>query len=185
MSADELRTSNDILPMESMLSAMAPAASHIDRDRLMFLAGQATLDRGSWTRTARGLSPTVAAASLLLSAALGFTLWRNTQAVPPGEIAGQRQNEPPVSPPGSGTRHVTEAPPARLFPGAAKRPKGYFKLRNEMLARGVDSNLPAMLNDGSGSATHSRPAGDIAHETVKTNRELLQEFLRNSPYDET
>ena len=71
----EKRMSDELAAVEAMLGSLTPAASSVDRDRLMFLAGRASAEGRSLPHRRRvytWLWPCATAASLLVAVALGL-----------------------------------------------------------------------------------------------------------------
>jgi len=116
--------------LERALGRLTPADPGLDRDRLMFRAGQAAGRRGRrpWQAGTFGL-----AAALVLAVTL--STWR----------AG----EPPAMPPMPGgpvivhqTPSADEIPSPAAVPGVA-----YLRLRDAVLGQGLDA-LPAVASGG-------------------------------------
>jgi hypothetical protein len=119
--SDELNAA-EVNALETALRALKPQAS-VDRDALMFRAGQESMRRGRWTW------PTVAAASWLLAGALGTFV-----AVRPA------------------TEHVVYVPVEKMSPAAPAAPaapvtttlapSAYIKVRLQVLHEGAESLPP-------------------------------------------
>jgi hypothetical protein len=137
--------------LEAALAALRPAASGIDRNRLMFRAGQASMRRRG--RLWQGLS-----AGLAICLGLSLAL----RQVPP------HAQEVAVSPPLNAPMQVAMQLPTS--PGDSDRatpPTGeYLHLRDTVLAKGLDA-LP--------TATYAGPA-----EPALTVRSILDEAARPS-----
>lgn len=176
----------ELAALERQLRAMAPKALRVDRDHLMFAAGQAAATAGArrdgramYDRAGRPLritgrfwpaaTFTMTAATLLLATML---VWQRegNQFAAKGE----------VSPPS--TNQVFEQPLVAIAPSLgelAKSPfgspefqhpyNGYLGIRYVSLTRGVDaweSNSQASTSDG-----------DSYSETPRTQRKMLEELL--------
>ena len=112
--------------LERALGRLTPAAAGLDRDRLMFRAGQATGGRG---RRRWQAATAVLAAALALAVAL--SPWR----------AGERV-EPSSAP--DGPTIVQQTPGADEIPSPAAMPGvAYLRLRDAVLDEGLDA-LPAV-----------------------------------------
>ena len=138
---------------EAALASLSPAASAIDRDRLMYLAGQA-VGAQSPRRHSAWLWPSATAASVLLAVTLaGMLLTRGPRVVektvyipakPPVEADAPPIVQPEQSPAAAGDE--TPAPPEKIdrTPKRKKKPRGdYLQLRRMVVARGVDA-LPKL-----------------------------------------
>jgi hypothetical protein len=68
------RLNDELAAIEAALCSLTPAASGIDRDRLMFLAGKTAGNRGTRRRLAATFWPLATAASLVVAATFGV-LW--------------------------------------------------------------------------------------------------------------
>lgn len=175
----------------SALSALAPRESRIDRDRLMFLAGQqsAAVPRTGrrWLWPAATAVSTVAAVVLAVLLALRpepavVQIVRNVyvdrSAPPAAETA-------PAKPLPDSPAIIAEAPaPPRRSPVEpwrplresaadlpsfdADRPAGYLALRQRVLAYGVDALSPPAPSPALASALQSRP---------ETYGQLREEYL--------
>jgi len=143
-------------PIEQSLAGFAPAPPQLDRDRLMFLAGAASVQGSVQTRQSpRWLWPastaTLAATSLALAIALFLRPAPQTQYIvrdvpgpsPPApsvpDLARTPQDEPP--------RYV--AAPARPQPATGD---SYIKTREVALRMGLDA-LGSPSSGGSGLAS--------------------------------
>ena len=123
----------DLAAVEAALASLAPRPATLNRDWVMFLAGRAAAAQ-SGRRWTRWLWPCATAASLLLALALG--------------VRGQRPSAPAHQAPQVG---ASAAPAAR--PG----PHTYLKLREVVLARGVDALPEPTVSSGRGAAQPLRP----------------------------
>lgn len=110
--------------IEHALRGLQPAAVTLDRDRLMFRAGQESMRRSPW------IWPAATAAALLVAVALGSVLALR----PPAERVVYL-DQPAPGQTGQGVTAVDPpAPPDRT---------AYLRLRQQVLEQGVDS-LPAL-----------------------------------------
>jgi hypothetical protein len=140
----EHRTSEELKAIEATLGSLVPQQGGLDRDRLMYRAGAASVDG----RSARWMWPAATAAMTLLSATLAISL------------AGR--SEPRVVErikyvPGDGPTTTTRDPsPPRVSMDrdgrmAVKASSGnYLRLRRLVLAGGVEA-LPPPPRRGDGS----------------------------------
>lgn len=82
--SEDGREEIDITEVESALRSLSPKRSHIDRDRLMYLAGQASVRESSSVnpRWPRLVWPSATAAMTLVAATLGLLLWQTRNAMP-------------------------------------------------------------------------------------------------------
>jgi hypothetical protein len=119
----------ELAAMEAALRGLAPAPAGIDRDRLMFLAGQARRPRAGW------LWPCATAALALLSAGLTGALVLRPTPEPVERIVFI----PSPSPEAFAPARDDETPrvPDR------QAVLGYFQLRDQVLNRGLDG-LPEL-----------------------------------------
>lgn len=160
MSAEHEK-SPQINALEAALAALSPALSRIDRDELMYRAGIASIQAGSFasgpTRSHRGawLWPLVTAASTLTAATFGVLYGERVApriAHRPEPQVIERIVEVPVyvgtpaaeTPDGSPHTMPSFPAPSAHLGGTADGPTGsntgsYFQWRDTALARGVDS----------------------------------------------
>lgn len=184
MSSEEF--SEDLNEVERTLRSLRPAAPQIDRDGLMFLAGQASAPTAAFVQTNRPRKaifwPSAAAAMTLVSLGLGMTL-----ALRPPVVI-ERVVQAPTS-----DRAVLEDAPrqpkpvrvessdpvadlAPLGPGTVAAASGggqYLRLRDQAIAHGVDfvdSLAPVARNATSATSHDSR-------------QELLKQMLRRQKSD--
>ncbi len=137
----EERMSHDLAAVEAALASLRPAPSALDRDRLMFLGGQASARRQrAWG--ASWLWPCATAATVLVACTLGVLLaGRSGPQVVERIVYVESGGHPDT-----GVR-PHEASPAqggseRLLAGREELPVDYLELRQLVLARGLDA-LPA------------------------------------------
>ncbi len=125
--------------LERALGRLTPADPGLDRDRLMFLAGQAAgrRERRRWQAAVVGLAAA-------LAFAMGLASWR----------AGHLPETPPV-PGGLAIVHQTfsaeEGPLPTVPPGVA-----YLRLRDAVLDKGLDA-LPAVKSSGQAMPVRQSP----------------------------
>ena len=129
----EQNLSEEILAVERALGSLKPAPSRINRDQLMFQAGQASAGRRSrvW--------PAASLVMALLAVTLGVLLLSRPAPEPRERIIYVTQVVPqrePVKPPLE--QAVAAAPEKRLALGEMS----YLRLRDKVLAQGVDA-LPS------------------------------------------
>ena len=126
----------DVKGIEAALGALAPAPVRIDRDGLMFRAGQASTGRHRWAW------PAAAGALAAVAATLAMVLVPRPRPEPEQRIVYVEVEKKPVKVP-----EKTE-PPVQVARAAQERlvrddlPRariGYFKLRDELLRWGLDA----------------------------------------------
>lgn len=121
--------------LEAALTALIPRVDGIDRDRLMFHAGQASVPRRPW------LWPCATAVLAAVSVVLGGVL-----LLQPGPQIVERVVYVPGPEPTPLSAARAEAPTAAVDPGAAVSAElegwptdnGYFKLQQHILRWGLD-----------------------------------------------
>jgi hypothetical protein len=131
----EENLSEELAALEAALSSLGPKPSGLDRDRVMFLAGRASVGK-RWLAAkhpgASWLWPCLTAASLLVAAAFGGMLLM--------------RGGPPIahmaSPTGPGQDEPTAVAGSGERPTRRKVRTDYLRLRQLVLAEGVDA-LPA------------------------------------------
>jgi hypothetical protein len=112
--------------LERALLALAPAVAALDRDQLLFEAGRRSARRRGW--------PFATAALALLAAGLGAALILRPAPPPVERPIVVQVPSPEPSPP-----DLSELPPdSEPGPPPAGQP-GYFQLREQLLARGLDA----------------------------------------------
>jgi hypothetical protein len=148
------RLNPELAAVEAALASLVPKASGVDRDRLMFLAGQAAARprRGAW------LWPCATAASLLLAAALGITI-----VVHGGPRTLERIVYVPVQPQAASEWSATVAFDRSPEPMRAD----YLRLRRTVLDRGVE----AISESPAAAPRDGRPSPKTG------NRQLLEQLL--------
>jgi hypothetical protein len=132
----EKKLPGELKAFEAALGGLKPAAGAIDRDRLMYLAGRASVERTS--RIGRFAWPLASAALVVISVTLGGRLYavserlaqvahgQRVQAVEERQIAGS--SVPPDS--------VALVRPRVQTAGSSP---DYIQLRSAVLSGGVDS----------------------------------------------
>ena len=175
---EEREITPDLADIERRMARLTPAAPRIDRDRLMFEAGRASLvrperpgSRAEPSRLGRRLWPAatamMTAASLLLAIMLfeQRTSLQMAQDNQPTIIPVQPANQPLAAP------HPTErSEPSTSIWLAARAPQsGYLGKRYIALTRGVGA-IETPLETMDGSFTPSS-------EHLPTRREMLNELL--------
>lgn len=129
MSAEE-PLKPELAAIQAALAALTPQAAGLDRDRVMYLAGRAAACQPARRRAAAWLWPCATAASLMLAAVLG--------------LRGPRPSEP---------AQVAAFAPSPYQPDA----NTYLRLRELVLARGVDALPEPTVSSGRGDAQPLRP----------------------------
>lgn len=179
--ADDKILNEDLTDMETTLSALRPrvVGSGVDRDRLMFLAGQMSIKAAPAANPVRGwLWPAATAVSTLVAATLGFLLGGQTETLRPAPIGAHAQPGPL---PADAVRTTQKTPVAvesvpddqPSFPEPEKTTfeSGLFdssrniRLRQIALVMGVDA-LPLPRTTGSATA-----------EPARTYREERERYL--------
>ena len=131
---------NDLAAVEATLGALRPAPSGVDRDRLMYLAGEAAAGRSLGRRRQRAdwLWPCATAASLLL--AVGFaTMW--FAAEPEVRIVYMERGDEtpkPAPQPTAAAEQDTDITSPRKTWGT-----DYLQLRRLVMTEGVDALPPS------------------------------------------
>jgi hypothetical protein len=167
--------------LEAELAALTPRAANVDRDRAMFLAGQASvgspLARPSsrpWAWPAAFSAMTALAASLLVTMAIRPSVQVVERIVRVGvetasPAASNEANGDP-RPADSEQGLPSDVPPAvavlRPSPSKPAADASYLGLRDRVLAMGIDS-WPAQ----------PRPAGDGTNSPPVNYHELLENLL--------
>ena len=172
--SDEFRLPAELAGLERQLSELRPAAPRVDRDRLMFAAGQASATRPKWLVEPSWLgarfwptaAATLAAASIALAAVVA---WQST------ELAAIKQHDDAssvamakVDEPLADDVPTEIGPLADRWPWLDQTPPGYLGLRYVALTRGVgalERPLPPTAN------------GDLDEAPPATSRTLLKELL--------
>jgi hypothetical protein len=165
--AEELKS------IEAALRGLSPASGRLDRDRLMYLAGQASAvaseARQSATRVAsyrRYGWPLATATSLLLAMTLGGMLIFSPRA---GEriVYVDRPNT-------GGSIAVTQFPASPVeVSSSTSQPNqsDYIQLRNLVLARGIDA-MPMPKGHGNHKSQEQIPAWPVLWpDLLKTEKE--------------
>ncbi|HEV2970971.1 MAG TPA: hypothetical protein VGY55_13445 [Pirellulales bacterium] len=166
---DEYRSNefpSDLKPFEAALGALVPAASRVDRDRLMYLAGAAGATIPSparFPRLHRAFWPCATAAMALIALGLGGLLaFRQPQeriVYVSHPAAGADQPTSPFA------AQQNEDPEPKIASRSGASDAGYLVLREQVLQRGVDAlDVPA-------------PSANGANPSDVRNRTLLKEFL--------
>jgi hypothetical protein len=130
----------ELASLRDALARLRPAPDPIDLGRLLFRAGQASVPRRGWAW------PCATAASALLAAALGAGLLLRPAPPTVEHIVVVHDQPPPAPTPEPAAREQPVLPAvARATPEDTDRGQGagdYFRLREQVLARGADA-LPA------------------------------------------
>ncbi len=165
---DLSRLTEEEQQIERLLASLVPRDSRVNRDRVMFLAGQASA--GSQKKSTRGLAQWMWPAATVCSTCLGLAVGLSLGHIP-------STPRPPVAeaPPGESTR-VAERGKQESFAGRAPaiseidRTFSLLSLQNRMLA--AERSDPSRLADALGNvATASHPLPS------STYSELLRQML--------
>ena len=184
----------DLNAIEAALASLAPAGCSVDRDRLMFLAGQASADSlpevhalSRWR--ARAAWSLAMAACALVSGALGMTIGSNqspqvverivkvpVEVVWPVEMTSARGVAP------------IEAAADRVEPPSDDRrgPPSYLIARNRMLknlANGVDWLPIATGGDTGGAAASPMTYLELRRAVLKSLRPTGRSPIESEPGD--
>jgi hypothetical protein len=188
----ELEIAPELSALERQLRGMTPAAPRVDRDRLMFTAGQAAVsaDAGQHGRAMydRAGDPhhiagpswaayrfwptatfTMTAATLLLATMLVWQRQTNQfaskgDASPPSTNQASEQPLMAITPPPGEPATSSVRSPTFQHPSS-----GYLGIRYAALTRGVSAWQP--------SSQASAGAGGSYDDTPRTLRKMLEEFL--------
>lgn len=160
----EERIDPDLAPFEAALRPLAPSPSTVDRDRLMFLAGQASAQRHrivAWTW------PGMAVAATLLAGVLGVMLVVRPEPSVVERIVYVALPQQDARP------HAPDEGPAATPPSLAGSPSPsaveYLRLRRLVLARGIDAVPEPKPSDVPGK--HSR-------DRLPSYQELLEQLMK-------
>jgi hypothetical protein len=162
------RLTDDDRQMERLLASLVPRETRVNRDRVMFLAGQASA--GSQKKWTRGLRPWMWPAATVCSSCLGLIVGLFLSHVPatPGASVAE-------APPGKNTK-IAVHEEQESFAGRASaisekdQSLSLLSLQNRMLA--AERTAPSRLADASGNvATASHPLPS------STYSELLRQML--------
>jgi hypothetical protein len=127
----------DLKALEAALGGLKPAAGAIDRDRLMYLAGQASVDRGK--RLARFGWPLATAALVVISVTLGGRLYALSGRL---EQVAQKERSPAVENRQVASGGLPRESVALSTPRVQTAGGGgldYIELRSAVLSGGVDA----------------------------------------------
>lgn len=128
---------------EASLARLAPRPAAVDRDQLMFLAGQASAGRGSRRPMIAWLTGASLAANMLLALTLGATWVSSTPPIERRAAVGElAQSESDAS--------DSRAANAVALGVEAQPELRYLTLRRLVLQRGVDA-LPDLPSGSSGA----------------------------------
>ena len=170
---DEFALPAELAAVEKQLANLTPAAPRVDRDRLMFAAGQASAIAGGSPSVARPQPPTVwlwpattalmTAATILLATML---VWQRQSA---GVVARPQAN---VVLAAAGDANESEPIVARreIWPWSDRVPSGYLGVRYVALTQGVgalDREFPA-VNGDAGKLSPPATAGQLLEELLPT-----------------
>jgi hypothetical protein len=187
----------DSASLEEELRRLAPRPSRIDRERLMFLAGQASPARGEFSQTFSQASrrawpwPLAMAAMTTVAGFLGVLLVQRPAQVMVERVVYVEVEKPSAETPATaapavlelrrphrGSSELASAGPARVRAAAADPfalpadlgSSNYLAWRNHALRYGVES-WSHLTSSGSGGRA----------ATPQTSRELLESLLDEAP----
>jgi hypothetical protein len=161
----EERLNDELAAVEAALRSLTPAASAVSRDRLMFLAGRASVKAASPHRPRQvraWLWPCATAVSLLLAAVFGV-LWAAGGRPQVAQQAIYAHFPPTASPITADVPSAAESPPSLW----ANR-----RLCQFVLEKGVDA-----LPEPSVAPASKKPAT----QQPENSRQLLNQVLNGSP----
>lgn len=173
----------NVKAVEETLESLAPKPSKIDRDRLMWLAGRASLESELQARHRSYLWPIVnclssVAAGMLLAFLVLPVTSSSTATVAQSELqtTSQPSNEPLDPMPKVVDAPSLPAPRTAIFnsfpPSMLSDKSSYLELRSSVLAYGADAlpdRLPTRFTRGSSESNTELP----------TQQNLLREMLNN------
>jgi hypothetical protein len=168
MSHDPLSEQIDegLRQIEAALRGLSPMGGRLDRDRLMYLAGQASAVGPETRQSATGVAsytrfawPLATAASLLMAMTLGVALIFSPRA---GEriVYVDRPNAG-----GSAAMVSFPSAPADSSHAAGSDQDNYLQLRNLVLTRGVDA-LPAENKAGGRQRAEQTPSWPMLRQQL-------------------
>jgi hypothetical protein len=141
----EQPSSAEIAALEEALTALSPAPVSLDRDRLMFRAGQAVASRGRWRWPASTAALAVVASAL--GAMLAFRAPVETEKLKVVEkVVYVKVKEPmkaPTQPKTEPDEIISTSSANSEDPGPVAFSLGYFQLQDQLLKRGLDG-LPSL-----------------------------------------
>jgi hypothetical protein len=161
--AAEKRMSEELDGFERALATLTPAASGVDRDQLMFLAGRASVEAAGTPRRGGRLWPAAAMMSTVAAGVLAVLLTVEVRRQPPRTPIAADQREPAEKPildenvnEGPGKSAVQPTPgevdlqTLALATSERWRQSNYVQLQQLALAHGVEA-LPLPVHTGSSS----------------------------------
>lgn len=159
-------TDRELDALATRLGQLAPRAGRLDRDRVLFLAGQATAIGMPWWRQ------TLLAAGCFLG---GMILAGNaaisrstTVSMPPVAVGTEHEKSAPAE-------ATSDRPRSLLLAAAPMAPTDYVGLRNLALARGLDALPQPAATDGDAR---------LARRADRMLQDLLDErFVKPAPRD--
>jgi hypothetical protein len=170
--SNEFRLPADLAALAAQLAGLTAAAPRVDRDRLMFEAGQAAGSRSELRRAKSELLlrsrfwPMATAAMTAATVLLAATLARQSHWVS-GEVKRQVVDVvAAVNVEAKDTNQFAAYPVTWM--GNDRTPPGYLGIRYVALTRGVDA-LAREFSDGRGDGSLPMPPAD--------SRQMLQELL--------
>ncbi len=190
----------DLTPLEAALGSLLPRPSKIDRDRLLFLAGRASVDPpptlfGRWVwPAATFLSSTIAAVLFALlmvrpvagGAAVAVEGTHENADIAHADVADEPQQPNPEHQTIALEQHHASrdgwlplfGPAPFVTPKRGELPAepNYLQLRSYVLAYGVEA-LPSLSSAEPSTESHTPTT---TRHIPKTQRELLQDLLKES-----
>jgi hypothetical protein len=156
----------ELTALAASLAALKPAAGRLDRDQLLFRAGQASMRRGHW------LWPGATAVLAVLAVTLGlFAFWpRPPQRI---EYVLVQPPEPVPAPASAGGDRTSlseeDTPPAAQANTRQQSPLSYYELEQLVSRWGIEA-MPRSIGAGGGSRGKPEPmlAARITDQFVET-----------------
>jgi hypothetical protein len=164
---------HDADSLETQLGRLRPRTDRLDRDRLMFLAGQAVAEASARRTARRWAWP--AATGVMTAVAASLLAMLVLRGGGSGEVRiADRPIPPPVEAPAAAVAEAASPDTSAAATdswfhafGALPGPPPYLRLRNELLAQGGDAKAVAPAAHGG----NSRPSAPRVY------RELLEDML--------
>jgi hypothetical protein len=164
-------TPPELAALEGMLSGLRPAASGVDRDRLMFLAGQASVAPAAKvpstlsSRVWKSISTLTTAAAVVLAAGC-WSLWQentalrtlafNAPSVPSRTLPDPTETASPAMSPSQSTM-ISQSPIASTRDEKPSGPATYLQLRTRIQQYGIEAlatNEPVATGSQAPAATY-------------------------------
>jgi hypothetical protein len=160
----EPHSDRPLAELEAALKALAPAPARLDRDRLLYRAGQASAPRPGWQWPAAAAAIALTAGTL--TGSLAFRPGPQTIERIVYRTAPSPAPQPPPKAPAERPEGTPAQPALPLVGEAVARnvaPDGYLRMRDQVLRWGVEAlpssaPLPATRWRGQATTVHDRLA---------------------------